>query len=350
MKNKKISSIFRYTLLTTIVISAGVLSISCSEITQTENSTQSQLQETPIYLIDPIIISPLPVTTGQQTTFSMKIENAGNVTGNYQADLIINGINSDKQIVIVPAHSTSSLIFKNVFSSPGQYSIRIGPQKSTIQVSDSIDIKPVLTLKLDSGNVNGFDSLTGSTQHQYSAEPIIEGHMIQLTAPTEGFIISEVEIFGYLKDSSFDFNNNMVIGGPGLWVYSPEAATPGPARNSFTINVYDNKRTRLFSGDYNKQLFAHYPNWVTVNIGEIQVAGDFYIELLTYNQPQIYGSTIYNHDYWNRFVVHTWYYQLMIGYEDAINVHSYASEGGSIIPDRFFTHNWLIRAGGHPYK
>ncbi|MDD5397894.1 MAG: hypothetical protein PHU70_02320, partial [Dehalococcoidia bacterium] len=51
--------------------------------------------------------------------------------------------------------------------------------------------------------------------------------------------------------------------------------------------------------------------------------------------------------YGNPFVVHTWYYQLCIGYEYSLNVVSSVSQNGNVVSERYMTYNWLIRTDGY---
>jgi len=46
-------------------------------------------------------------------------------------------------------------------------------------------------------------------------------------------------------------------------------------------------------------------------------------------------------------VVHIWYDQICIGYENSFDVRSYQSEGGTPVPDFYPTYNWLLRAEGY---
>jgi hypothetical protein len=174
-----------------------------------------------------------------------------------------------------------------------------------------------------------------------------DGSMIKLTAPQSGFTITGINITGYIKDSTYDFNRDPVIGGPGLWVYGADIAQAEAFRPDFSVNIYGDHRNKLYSGNYNKSLFTTTPGTVTLPVSDVRVDGDFYIEVLPYNLPRLNSNTVWDTDYWHRYVVHTWYYQLCIGYESAIDTQSWVSEGGSAVPGHYLTYNWLIQAEGY---
>ena len=204
-----------------------------------------------------------------------------------------------------------------------------------------------VTVKLDNGQMDGCDPVAQSVSDQSEVTVQDDGNMIKLTAPQGGLTITGIKITGYIKDSTYDFNNDPVIGGPGQWVYGPDIVTAEPVRQDFAVNIYGDHRNKLYSGSYDKSLFTLTSGTVSVPVPNINVSGDFYIEVLTYNLPRLNSSSVWDRDYWHRYVVHTWYHQLCIGYESAIDVQSWVSEGGSVVPQRYLTYNWLISAEGY---
>jgi hypothetical protein len=176
---------------------------------------------------------------------------------------------------------------------------------------------------------------------------MVEGNLLKLTAPVNGLEINNIDVFGYIKSSDHDFNTDSVIGGAGTWVYGPDIAAIEPFNPNFTINIYDSRKTRLFSGDFSKGLFDYYPRWVSVPLPGVPVSGDFYIELVTHNQPKLTGTGWGGYDYIRRYIVHSWYNQLCIGYENSLDVRSSVSQSGNVVDGRYLTYNWLMRAGGN---
>ncbi len=243
------------------------------------------------------------------------------------------------------AGKADSVTFQANLPIPGQYVVKIGPQSKEIIVGFN---RVPVTIRIDSGNVDGCDTLAGSTGQPGNMIQMVEGNLLKLTAPVNGLEINNIDVFGYIKSSDHDFNSDSVIGGAGTWIYGADIATIEPVNPSFTINIYDGRKTRLFSGDFSKELFDYYPRWVSVPLPGVHVSGDFYIELVTHNQPKLTGMGWGgDYDYWHRYVVHTWYHQLCIGYENSLDVRSWVSQSGNVVPDRYLTYNWLMRAGGY---
>ena len=298
----------------------------------------------PVFTFDAIEVQPASPVAGQPFTISMKVTNTGPAAGNYQADLIVNGNTADNRALYLVAGKAGSLTFQANLPIPGQYTVKIGPQTKELVVAFN---RVAFTVKLDSGNVDGCDPLAGSTGQPGNMIQMVEGNLLKLTAPVNGLEINNIDVFGYIKSSDHDYNSNNVIGGTGTWVYGADIATIEPVNPSFTISIYDGRKTRLFSGDFSKDLFGYSPHWASIPLPGVQVNGDFYLELVTHNQPKLTGMGWGDYDYWHRYVVHTWYHQLCIGYENSFDVQSSVSQSGNVVSDRYLTYNWLMRAAGY---
>jgi len=296
-----------------------------------------------VFSFNPVEISPLPVTAGQLFTISLTVENTGAAAGTYKADLLVNGSHVSSQAVAVSPGRKEQARFQTTISAAGKYEIKVGPQALTLDVMEK---RIQATLKAGGEAVDGFNPLIGSTADPTQVHGTVEGHLIKLTAPAEGFVINTIRIMGYIKSSTHDYDSDPVYG-PGIWVYGPDIAAAEPLRSDFTVNIYDVKRNRLYSGNFNKDLFTYTPGWVVLDIAPVTVAGDFFIEINTYNPPRLNAMGWGDWDPWHRYVVHTWYYQVWIGYENSVDIQSFISQDGSIVPERYLTYNWLIQAGGY---
>ncbi len=309
----------------------------------------AQVQQAPpptptaLFTFDPILVSPLPVVAGQPVTLSMAIGNTGTVAGTYNAELYINGSTVDNETISIAPGASGKAVFETSINTPGLATIKIGPQ--TLQLSVMENRVP-LTLKLDTGQVDGCDVLVGNTSNAGSAVQSPDSYMIKFTAPAGGATINTLEVFGYIKSSTYDYNNSN-IWGPGTWVYGWDIASYEPVNPQFTINIYDSHRASLYTGSFSRTMFTNIPGWININITPTNVNGDFYIELRPYNLPTLNTGGYGTRDTWGAYVMHTWYDQICIGYEKIIDVQSWVSYQGSIMPSRYLTYNWLIRADGY---
>ena len=298
----------------------------------------------PAFTFDPIAVEPGSPVASQAFNISMRVTNTGTAAGTYRADLIINGNSTDNRELHLDPGKSGSLAFQASVPIPGQYVVKIGPQSKEIVVGFN---RVPVTIRVDTGNVDGFDALAGSTGQWGSMVQTVEGYLIKLTALPGGFEIGNIDVFGYIKSSDHDFNSNPVTGGSGTWVYGSDIAAIEPVNPNFTITIWDARKNRLFSGDFSKGLFDYYPRWVSIPVPGVHVSGDFYVELVTHNQPKLNGMGWGGWDHAYRYVVHSWYYQLCLGYENSLDVRSWVSQNGGVVPDRFLTYNWLMRARGY---
>jgi len=332
-----------------LLVSMLVLSEFCGCVWAPTSPAQQQppiqppAQNVAVYKLDPISISPLPVMAGQPTNISMRIENTGNAAGVFMAELTINGTLVKSNAVTLGPGNSAGVEFEATFPTAGHYEIKIAPQTAVI---DIMERKGTLRLKSDHGMVDGCDVLAGATGYPGNMIQMVEGNMIKFTAPPGGYEINSLEVFGYIRSSTHDFDSNPIYG-PGSWVYGGDIAAIEPVNPYFTINIWDSRHNKLFARDYNKDLFTYIPQWVSLEVPGIKVNGDFYIELVTHNQPKLTGTGFGEWDDWRRYVVHSWYYQLCIGYEDSLDVVSSVSQNGNAVMDRYLTYNWLIRTGGY---
>jgi len=331
------------------LVSMLVLSAFCGCVWASTSSARQQpavqppAQNVAVYKLDPISISPLPVMAGQPTNISTRIENTGNAAGVFVAELTINGTHKESRMVTVEPGKMASVEFLTTFPASGHYEIRIAPQTAVI---DIMERTIPLQLKSDHGMLDGCDVLAGATGDPGNMIQMVEGNMIRYEAPPGGYEINRVEVLGSIRSSTYDFDSNPIFG-PGTWVYGRDIAAIEPVNPYLTINIWDSRHNKLFSRDYNKDLFTHIPQWVSLEVPGIKVNGDFYIELVTHNQPKLTGTGFGEWDDWGRYIVHSWYYQLCIGYEYSLGVVSSVSQNGNVVIDRYLTYNWLIRTGGY---
>ncbi len=275
-----------------IIIGIIALASGCFAVTgpaaQTQTPSQTAVSSAPQFAFGPIQVSPLPIAANKPFAITMKIINSGTAPGSYKADLYIDGSMADSQMVAVNAGQSANASFQSTLQVPGHHIVGIGQQTLDVTVSDN---RIPITVKIDNGQMDGCDPVAQSVSDQSEVTVQNDGNMIKLTAPQGGLTITGIKITGYIKDSTYDFNNDPVIGGPGLWVYGADIVTAEPVRQDFAVNIYGDHRNKLYSGSYNKSLFTLTPGTVTVPVPNINVSGDFYIEVLTYNLPRLNSSS-----------------------------------------------------------
>jgi hypothetical protein len=294
----------------------------------------------------PPVVTPQQVIADHPFTVSLEVVNTGASAGKYRVDLYVDGnMMASKEMPISPGQSATAS-FEVTLHDTVLHQVKIGPR--TLGIAAGENRVPV-TIKIDNGVVDGCDPVVGSAANPYEIVPQNVGSLIRFTAPPGGFTVDGIEIFGYIKSSTYDFDHDNVFG-PGVWVYGPDIASAAPVNPDFTVNIYGDHRNKLYTGTYSKQLFSYSPKIVTVPVPNVPVDGVFFVEMVTHNMPRLNALGLVDRDLYGRYVVHTWYYQLCVGYESAVDVQSWVSEGGTAVPERYLTYNWLIRADGFQVK
>jgi hypothetical protein len=297
----------------------------------------------PQFRIEVLTVTPGSVMLNQPVTVTAIVRNTGSASGIYTGNLLINGRQADSRTINVSAGSSRLLEFTPAMSSVGDTDIAVGEKHATVRVQQVLTTR---TLQIDNGIVDGFDPIIGSTGSPYAVMGTLDCHMVRFTSPPEGFEITGASIYGYLKDSDYDYDHDPAFGGPGLWVYGTGIAILETVNKNFNVNIYDAKGRLLFSREYPKEKFLPFPAWVNIDIPSIPVSGEFFIELQTNNPPRLFSWGAFDRDCWNRIVKHSWYYQVWVGYENAVDVRSSVSQKGIILPERWLTYNWLMRVQG----
>ncbi|MBN1375403.1 MAG: hypothetical protein JXA01_04540 [Dehalococcoidia bacterium] len=330
-----------------IFITAALLMGGCFPVTAPAGPAQQQaspaITGNALFTFGPLQVTPQTVTSGQPFTVTMQVSNSGTAEGTYVADLYIDGAMADSQSVTVSPGRQAEASFQISLQTAGHHIIGIG--KQTLDIT-AVDSRIPVTVKIDSGQMDGCNPAAESVSLQAHMTVQDNGLMIKLSTPPGGFTLTGVNIAGFIKDSTNDFNLDPVIG-QSVWVYGDDIAMADPVRDDFTVNIYGDHRNRLYSGSYKKTLFSHIPSAVTVPVPDINISSDFYIEVLPLNLPRLNAVGGWDRDLWHRYVVHTWYYQLCIGYENSLAPQSWISDSGVAVPGYYPTYNWMIRAEGY---
>lgn len=309
----------------------------------TPDARAPEVPAAPQFIAGALKVDPPQVTAGKAFTVSMQVTNSGNSAGTYRANLYIDGALTASEDVSIATGATAEVKFSSVLPSPGHHIVGIGSQTLDVTAADS---RSKVTVKLDNGVMDGCNPVAEDTSLAVHMVVQNNGGMIKLTAPQGGFTITGIDVAGYIKDSTFYFNNDPVIG-KAIWVYGADIAMAEPVRPDFTVSIYDNRRNRLFSGTYKKDLFTTAPAFVSLPVTDTYVNGDFYIEIMPLNLPRLRTVGGWDRDFYQRYVVHEWYYQLCIGFENSNDPQSWISEGGTAIPGYYLSYNWMIRAQGY---
>ncbi|AKB45735.1 S-layer protein domain-containing protein [Methanosarcina vacuolata] len=88
------------------------------------------------YTYSNLVIDPLEVSAGKDTTISVSVENTGNAAGNESVELLINGNISDSKDVSLGIGNNTTVTFEHAEEVPGTYKVEIGGENSTYTVKE----------------------------------------------------------------------------------------------------------------------------------------------------------------------------------------------------------------------
>ena len=223
--------------------------VACS---QPQRTTQEPPQdEKPAeFEAGPITFEPATVMVGDSVTVTATVKNIGGIAGTYTATLAIEGQEIESKNILVDPESSKEVSFQFSKTSPGTYNIAIGSSSATMTVYEWHPYKIQ------------YDESDGATDGIYVSGE--NGHIVHFTPPAKPFQIQKISIFGKVKlldNSELD-------------------------EKHITVRIWDNKgNNQLWSQDFPWRLFMGDARWQEIEVPNIRVDDDFYVELVTNSNP-----------------------------------------------------------------
>ncbi len=116
---------------------SGTVKISVAKDGFTEESTSLKVKDLEaIFEVSNLVINPIEVKAGKNTTISANVENAGNAAGEYNAELSVNGSVVDSQDVSLGIGNNTTVTFEHSEENPGTYNVTIGEQTGSYTVKE----------------------------------------------------------------------------------------------------------------------------------------------------------------------------------------------------------------------
>lgn len=203
--------------------------------------------------VDMLSISPSIPMVEDTLSVSAVIKNTGDIAGTYMAVLTINQLEMDqKQVAVAPA-SSSTVVFRIDNLPAGNHQVGIGGSQTNITV---YDWRPY-TISYCKGQSDWtiFAGYPGTLHGNGDV-----GQIVYFIVPSSPFKIQQIWING-------------------------EVTTENPQEldaRYFTVRIWSNDRSQqLWSGQFPWRLFDKRMNWRTIDVPDIRVEDDFYIEVVT---------------------------------------------------------------------
>ncbi|KKH50087.1 S-layer protein domain-containing protein [Methanosarcina sp. 1.H.A.2.2] len=89
-----------------------------------------------IFEFSNLVIDPIEVRAGKETTITIDAENTGNAAGNYSVELFVNESSVDSKQISLDIGESTSVTFKHSEEVPGTYNVKIGGQEATYTVKE----------------------------------------------------------------------------------------------------------------------------------------------------------------------------------------------------------------------
>ena len=89
-----------------------------------------------IFKVSNLVVDPIEVSAGKNTTISANVENTGNAAGKYNAKLSVNGNVTDSKEVSLDVGNNTTVTFEHGEEVPGNYTVEVGGETATYTVKE----------------------------------------------------------------------------------------------------------------------------------------------------------------------------------------------------------------------
>jgi S-layer protein (TIGR01567 family) len=89
-----------------------------------------------IFKFSNLVIDPIEVSAGKETTITVDAENTGNAAGEYNVELIVNESSVDSQKISLGVGENTTVTFKHSEETPGTYTVKVADQEATYTVKE----------------------------------------------------------------------------------------------------------------------------------------------------------------------------------------------------------------------
>ncbi|MBC8273879.1 MAG: hypothetical protein H8E40_02770 [Chloroflexi bacterium] len=226
---------------------------ACSQLSTTEKSPQEgqpASQKPAKFEVGSITFEPSTVMVNDSVTVTATAKNIGDVNGTYTAIFTIDGQEIDKKDVTIEPGDNKEVSFQLSKTAPGTYNLAIGNSSAILTV---YEWKPY---KIQ------YDETPGTEGGIYVSGEI--GHIIHFTPPAKPFRVQKIIVFGTVHIvTTSDFDEKHI-----------------------TARIWNKEGTnQLWSQDFSWRLFMGSAQWREIEVPDVRVDDDFYVEIVTRGNP-----------------------------------------------------------------
>ena len=210
----------------------------------------------PQFEITSLNIKPAQIAAGQTAIVTARVTNAGKTEGVYDAILTVDDLQADTQQIDVVPGATETITFSLRTDTAGDHKVAVGEANYILTEEPKLVAREV-ELKYDDGNAKDY----------LSVDKPCTGYVSSFAPPSVPFIVKTVRIYG------------LVYGGPEFLVEPVE------------VQIWDGDKKTIYKGRVSGKRFPllayllsdieNKGAWVDVNIPDVTVSGNFYINIYT---------------------------------------------------------------------
>jgi len=249
-------------------------------------------------------INPDGVTPSELVTVTATIENTGETGGVCPVVLYLAEQELGRKEIAVGSEATEAAVFEIISpAEAGEYELEARGVSHTLTVFKRRPEYKQYLLRYDDGLPDA---------SFWSGE---ESYLVHFSPPSKLFTIEQVMIYGWVAaESATDYEKRVL-----------------------TVNVWDKETgAELLAQEFSWRLFDSEAKWVELDVSDVAVDDEFYVEVTTYSSQES---------------------RICVDYDStAPNEHSYMSRNGKIVPWVTWTRegieytredvNWMIRVSG----
>ena len=228
-------------------------SATVTEITAVEQPSKKEAT----FEVGMLAISPATPMVDDTLSISAAVKNSGDIAGTYTAILTIDEQEFAREQAVVAPASSSTVVLQVANLPLGEHTIGIGESYSSVTIHDWAPY----TIKYCRGQ-SDWALFTGDTGTPRGSGDL--GQIVNFILPASPLKIQQIWING-------------------------EVTTENPQEldnRQFTVTIWSQDRSQqLWSEDFPWRIFDNRMRWRAVDVPDIRVEDDFYVEVVTRSDP-----------------------------------------------------------------
>jgi S-layer protein (TIGR01567 family) len=116
---------------------SGTLTVSATKENFTDVNVNLKVKDLEaVFNVSNLVVDPIEVSAGKNTTISANVENVGNAAGNESVELSVNGNVTDSKEISLDAGKNTTVTFEHAEDVPGTYKVEVGGAAATYTVKE----------------------------------------------------------------------------------------------------------------------------------------------------------------------------------------------------------------------